>query len=146
MRSIRTLIVTGCIITLVLALVSCSKIKKTEAIGKIGDVTYSKNFSGQLTEANIWVERNFEFHNALNKQDVTDKKEMLESVFTKSLRDLENEKHEIYFKWVEIATEPLEFKVSAYLTPAPKRILSGTQMVEGGSDPQNPSAPPPPYP
>ena len=133
MRSARTLMVIGCVMLLVLVLATCSKNQKNEPLGQIGDVTYSKNFSSQLTDANIWVERNFVFHEATNKQDIPDLKERVEAAFRNSLQSLQIETHEIYFKWVEVATQPVEFKITAYLTPAPKNVLSGTQSIEGAA-------------
>ena len=145
MRKIRTLIAIACMIIFILVLATCSKNQKNEPLGHIGDVTYSKNFSSQLTDANIWVERNFVFHDVTKTQDIVDKKEMLEVAFRNSLKGLEHETHQIYFKWVEVAMEPLEFKITAYLTPVPKKNLSGTQMIET-SDPKSPTTPPPPNP
>jgi hypothetical protein len=142
MRSVRTLLAIGCVLVLVLVLATCSKNQRNESLGQIGDVTYSKNFSGQLTDANIWVERNTVFHDATTKQIVADKKEILEEAFKKALKDLEHATHEIYFKYLEVATQPLEFKVTVYVTPAPKKVLSGTQSIE--TDPPPSTTPPPP--
>jgi hypothetical protein len=144
MRSIRTLIVTGCIVTLVFVLAACSKTQKSEDLGKIGDVTYSKNFNSQLTEANIWMEPTLVFHDVRTKWDIVDKEELVEATWTNFLRNNEHETHQIYFKWVEVSLQPLEFKVTAYLTPAPKKVKSGTQMIEGGTDPPGTTTPPPP--
>ena len=144
MRNVRTLIAMGCVIVLISFLATCSRNKKNESFGQIGDVTYSKNFNSQLTDANIWVERNTVFHNVTTQQIVADKKGILEDAFKKALKDVEIQTHEIYFKYLEVAAQPLEFKVTVYVTPAPRKVLSGIQSVEGGTDPPPTTTPPPP--
>jgi hypothetical protein len=120
-------------------LATCQKDQKSQE--KIEKVTYSKNFNNNLTDANEWFDVIFTFHNAANSQEIADKKQLVESFYEDFLVSGEKQKHEVYFKWVNINTQPLQYRVTSYVTPQPT-----SAGIQAGGDPPLIPPPPPPYP
>lgn len=88
---------------------------------QIEEVTYSKNFDKNLSDENIWFAYNFETNSRLNSE-IAHKKEIVQSFYVGYLLAVQTDKHEIYFKWTKVSADPLEYRLTAYLTPAPQKL------------------------
>jgi hypothetical protein len=106
------------IIVAILVLVTCRKNENSNS-NQIEEITFSKDFNNSVSEVNIWFEFNFMSDNKYNNQEIAVRKEIHESYYRGYLLGVEIEKHEIYFKWVNISKEPLKFRLTAYITPPP---------------------------
>src|SRR5689334_18801049 len=106
-------------------LVTCQK--KDSKLNPIPDVTYSKNFSSNLADANIWFEYTLDFSSS-ESQEVMNIQGRAESFCIGWLVAVEGiDKHEFYCKWEKVNANPLQFRMTGYLTPAPIHKEPGTQ-------------------
>ncbi|HEV8506559.1 MAG TPA: hypothetical protein VGQ53_14205 [Chitinophagaceae bacterium] len=123
------------------ALSACQK--KESKLDPIPDVTYSENFTNNLTDENVWFEYDVPFSNSSN-QEVVNRQGKIQSFDAGWLLAVEDKKyeHEFYLKWVKVSDEPLLFRMTGYLRPAPIHIHEDP----GGRTMGHliPSEPPPP--
>jgi hypothetical protein len=142
MRKQIVIALAGVTLFVLVFLVTCQKSQKPE---QIQEVTFSKNFKSSLTDADIWFQYSYTFHNVSNNQQIASKKEIVESYYGDLLVRTETTKHEIYFKWVLISTAPLQFQLTGYITPPQTKepANKGLNILNMPDPPETPKPPPP---
>jgi hypothetical protein len=133
-------------ITFTWFLVTCNKNhNKSAEEEQIDEVAYSANFNNQLTEANFWFQTHYVWYGAITKQELAAKEQIIEAYITNDLKTKQSELHEVYFKWEKVTLpDHLEFKLTTYLTPAPKKASSKGPIPLETTDPPPSVTPPPP--